>query len=444
MLRWVVPLLLAVLIAGCTGSPVRRGAPEAGIADGSDRRILVMISDPEIGRLDLRGARSGPYRLTRNYSGRSAYVMRVLAELAAEYHLQPIDGWAMQSLGVHCAVFNIGPDQSVDALIAMLAADARVESVQQMQRFELEASDRTSRADDPYRPLQHALEDLRLADAHRWAIGRGVRVAVIDTGVDVRHPELLGQVAEQKDFIDGGAPAAGDRHGTAVAGVIAALAGNRRGIVGVSPGARLLALRACEQGHADGIGICTSFSLARAIDYAIIAGSDVVNLSLGGPHDRLLERLLDKAIERNIVVIAARGDSGNRAGFPASMDGVIAVGDENSAPDAKWLKAPGLNVLTLVPSDGYDFLSGSSLAAAHVTGIVALLLESSPSLRATEIERLLTRTSRRIQSADDAPRVMVSACAALAETAGEAVCGSEVGLARAADNGRAKPRLKSD
>jgi subtilisin family serine protease len=439
MLKRVAALVLATLIGGCAGSQTRPGTPEAALVEASDRQILVMISDPEFGRLDLRGARSGPYRLSRGYSGRSPHVLRVLAELAAEYPLQLIDGWAMQSLDVHCAVFEVGPEMSVDELIAALASDARVESVQRMQKFELKAYQGTSRANDPYRRLQHALEDLRLADAHRWATGRGVRVAVIDTAVDVRHPELVGQVAELKDFVDGGAPAAGDRHGTAVAGVIASLAGNSRGIVGVSPGARLLALKACEQRHADGNGICTSFSLARAIDFAINADSDVLNLSLGGPPDRLLERLLVEAIKRNIVVIAALGASGGRGGFPASMDGVIAVGDEYSPSDAKCLKAPGLNVLTLVPSDGYDFLSGNSLAAAHVSGIVALLLESSPALRATAIERLLTRTSQRIQRADNAPGVMVSACAALAELAGEAVCGGDAGLTRAAGNGRRNP-----
>ncbi len=444
MVRLCAWILLSGLLAGCATSPASPGAAQAAPAAAIDQRILVMIVDPDIGRFDLRGARSGPYRLARHYPGRSAGVERVLAELAAEYRLQPIDGWAMLSLGVYCAVFEVGPETPVDAAITMLAADARVESAQPMQQFELEASDRADAGDDPYRPLQHALEDLRITEAHRWTTGRGVRVAVIDTGVDVSHPELGGQVAEVKDFIGGGAAATGDRHATAVAGVIASLAGNQRGIVGVAPGAKLLALKACEQRHADGHGVCTSFSLARAIDHAIIADSDVLNLSLGGPRDRLLERLLEKAIAGNIVVIAALGETSRRASFPAAMDGVIAVRDDSSAPDAQWLSAPGLEVLTLVPPDGYDFLSGSSLAAAHVSGIVALLLERSPDMRAAEIERLLARTSQRVVRSNSASRVMVSACAALAEIAGKAVCAGDTGLARAAEAGRAELHLKSD
>ncbi len=444
MLRMCTALMLTALLASCAQCLATPAAAQSAVADADDRRILVMIADPDIGRFDLRGARSGPYRRTRGYPGRSARVARALREIAAEYRLQPIDGWAMQSLRIYCEVFEVGPERSVDGLIAALAKDARVESVQRMQQFELEASAGIGRWNDPYRPLQHALEDLRITEAHRWATGRGVLIAVVDTGVDVSHRELSGQIAEAKDFTNASAAAPADRHGTAVAGIIASVAGNRQGIVGVAPGAKLLALKACEQRRADGNGVCTSFSLARAIDHAIVVGSNVLNLSLGGPPDRLLERLLVSAIEQGIVVISAFGDSGGRASFPASMDGVIGVGDENSSSDARWLKAPGLEVLTLVPPDDYDFLSGSSLAAAHVSGIVALLLERAPALRAVEIERLLTRTSQRVARDDSSAGVMVSACAALAEITGAAVCDGAVGPARTAVAGLAELHLEAD
>ena len=444
MLKPAAALLMMLLTVGCASRALSPGAPGTSATGTTDRQILVMIADPEIGRLDLRGARSGPYRLGRNYPDRSPEIARVFGDLADEYRLTEVEGWPMRSLGVHCAVFTVEPGAAVDAIIARLSGDARVESAQPMQNFELRVRHEPGPSNDPYRPLQRSLEDLGLADAHRWAIGRGVRVAVIDTGVDTRHPELGGQFAERKNFIEDDEPASGDRHGTAVAGVIASLAGNSRGIVGVSPGAKLLALKACVQREAAGNGTCTSFSLARAIDHAIVAESDVLNLSLGGPSDRLLERLIARAIAQGIVVVAAIGHAGRREGFPASMDGVIAVGDEDSPSDSRWLRAPGLDVLTLVPSDGYDFLSGSSLAAAHVSGIVALLLENSPMLRAAEIERLLTRTSRRGLSADEAPQAMVSACAALTEIAGEQVCGTEIDVTRTADAARGRRRLESD
>ncbi|HWM36024.1 MAG TPA: S8 family serine peptidase, partial [Streptomyces sp.] len=174
--------------------------------------------------------------------------------------------------------------------------------------------------------------------------------------------------------------------------------------------------------NAEGRGSCTSFSLARALDHAITAGSDVLNLSLGGPSDPLIARLLAKAIEQDIVVVAARGDGKPGAAFPASLPGVIAVGSVPAGIGR--LIAPGHDVLTLVPPDGYDYLSGSSIAAAHVTGIVALLLERAPSLQASDVERLLVRTSRPVErEVTGSPRV-VSACDALAELNGTIHCGA--------------------
>jgi subtilisin family serine protease len=300
-----------------------------------------------------------------------------------------------------------------------------------MQQFELQESAESGAWDDPYLSLQRSLEDSGITRAHRWSTGKNVRIAVIDTGVDGNHPDLRGQVIEDRNFISDAARAP-DRHGTAVAGVIASVAGNQRGIVGVAPGARLLALQACTQRNADGRGICTSFSLARALDYAITAGSDVLNLSLGGPPDTLLERLLRKAIERNIVVVAARGDGRADALFPATLQDVIAVGGPAALADARKLSAPGLDVLTLVPPDGYDFLSGSSIATAHVSGIVALLLERNPALRASDIESLLVRTSRPVERDGSDHRLVVSACDALAELSSAIRCGAVNHYQRAA------------
>lgn len=413
--RALAAVLIAALLAGCAGT--------ASTAVESERRILVMIADPDINRLDLRGARSGPYRQSRAYSGTPARIAQVLDVIAADFRLKAVEGWPMRSLGVHCAVFEVEPGASIGEVISRLDADPRVESVQRMQQFELQESNERGAWDDPYLSLQRSLEDSGITRAHRWSTGRGVRIAVIDTGIDVKHPDLRGQAVEVRNFIADGAGAA-DRHGTAVAGVIASIAGNRQGIVGVAPGARLLALQACTQQNAGGRGRCTSFSLARALDHAITAGSDVMNLSLGGPPDDLLERLLAKAIEQDIVVVAARGDGKPGADFPASVPGVIAVGSVPAPAGGGRLIAPGLDVLTLVPPDGYDYLSGSSIAAAHVSGIVALLLERAPSMHASDVERLLVRTSRPVaRDVTGSPRV-VSACDALAELNGAIHCGA--------------------
>ena len=420
--------LLALLAGGCASVPTSARAPPTEPEPG-DRLILVMAADPRIGQLDLRGARSGPYRQPRRYPGLPSDIAHAMKGLAEEHGLRRIDDWPMRSLAVQCFVFEPPPGADIDALVARLAADPRVESAQRMNRFELQTSRGTARENDPYRRLQRSLDELEVTEAHRWSTGRGVRIAVIDTGVDVGHPELEGQVAESRDFVGGGAT--GDRHGTAVAGVIASRAGNRLGIVGVAPGARVLALRACEQRQAAGKGSCTTFDLARAIDYAIGAEADVVNLSLGGPRDALIERLLARAIARDAVVIAAAGEGG--ASFPAAMEGVIAVSGERSQPAPQALSAPGVDVLSLAPPDGYDYFSGSSMAAAQVSGVVALLLEPAPKLRAPEIRGLLARTARRSAAVGDDTRLQVDACAALAALRPDVRCGTAADDARAAD-----------
>lgn len=424
ILRVLAAVLIGAILAGCAGNPIRSGEPPPASAEENARRILVMIADPDMDRLDLRGARSGPYRQSRVYPGTPARVARLLVTAADDFQLRLVDSWPMQSLGLHCAVFEVDPGASIDAIVASLEADVRIESAQRMQEFGVQESSDRGAWDDPYLSLQRSLDELGVTRAHRWSTGRGVRIAVVDTGIDVEHPDLQGQTIAARNFISGGADTP-DRHGTAIAGVIASVAGNRQGIVGVAPDARLMALQACTQRKSDGRGICTSFSLARALDHAITAGSDIVNLSVGGPHDPLLARLLGKAIERNIVVVAARGDDRTRSSFPASLQGVIAVGSARTPAEAGQLTASGVDVLALVPPDGYDYLSGSSIAAAHVSGIVALLLERAPALRAADIEQLLVRNSRAVDQGGSEFQRLVNACDALAELSGAIHCGTD-------------------
>jgi subtilisin family serine protease len=248
-----------------------------------------------------------------------------------------------------------------------------------------------------------------------------VRVAVVDTGVDVRHPDLAGRVLTKEDLVGNGFRGfTQDLHGTAVAGVIAAAANNSVGIVGVAPEARLLALKACWYQDASGTGAgsstarCNSFTLARAIAAAIDGDAQVINMSLTGPADPLLERLLRAALERGIHVIAAAdGD----ASFPASMRGIIGVQmAEDVAPDSSdaYVRAPGKEILTLRPAAHYDFETGSSIAAANVTGVVALLLQHRAKLTSDEIRVLLATSASKVSLRENAIDRSIDACAALA------------------------------
>jgi subtilisin family serine protease len=238
---------------------------------------------------------------------------------------------------------------------------------------------------DPLYRVQPAAREWRLADLHQIATGRRVRVAVIDSMVERTHPDLAGQVAISENFVQGQSDAP-EQHGTGVAGVIAARADNGVGIAGVAPGARLMALRACWQEPAAAQRptqtICDSLALAKALQFAVGHDAQVINLSLSGPQDILLGKLLDLALVRGTAVVSAYDRDLPRGGFPASHPGVVAVVDGGSGPPITGvLSAPGRDVPTTQPGGRWYFVNGASYAAAHVSGLFALLRERSAQQR---------------------------------------------------------------
>ena len=173
-----------------------------------------------------------------------------------------------------------------------------------------------------------------------------------------------------------------ETHGTEVAGLIAARADNALGIAGVAPQARLLALRACWQDDRNGRARCNSFTLAKALQFAIDQRAQVINLSLGGPRDVLLGRLVDVALARGASVVAAVDPRAPDAGFPASLPGVIAVaGDPSRALPIRAFLAPADALPTTTVDGGWGLVNGTSFAAAQVSGLIALLRDAAPKLR---------------------------------------------------------------
>ncbi|HUP08775.1 MAG TPA: S8 family serine peptidase [Caldimonas sp.] len=299
--------------------------------------------------------------------GRAARA-RIVASLAREHDLRMVTDWPMPLLGLDCYVLSVPDDRRADAVAADLANDARVEWAQPMNTY------RSLAGGDPLAIAQPAAQEWHLATLHGAATGRGTKVAIIDSGIDAQHPDLAGQVLSNENFV-AGSTLAPETHGTAVAGIVAALADNGIGIAGIAPGARLLALRGCWQ-QSTGATLCSTLALARALHAAVVDQVDVINLSVSGPSDRLLDSLLDVALERGIAVVAAADARAPDGGFPAAHPGVFAVVENGAerAPAHAW-RAPGRDVPTTAPGGGWAFVSGASYAAAHVSGLLALVRE---------------------------------------------------------------------
>ena len=289
--------------------------------------------------------------------------------IAARHGVELDSDWPMPELGLACMVMRAGPGIAIAHLLEQLNADSDVAWAQPVQAFGTLARPQA----DPLLPAQPAAKAWRLAELHRHVTGKGVLIAVIDSGIDAGHPDLKGRIAATRDVTrlpDGKA----EIHGTSVAGIIAANARDGIGIAGVAPGARLLGLRACIETNSTSGAQCDTLSLARALHQAVEKRAGVINLSLSGPPDRLLATLIARAQERGARIVAAVRPQPARSSFPASLPAVIAVA---SSPGPSALAAPGRDVPTTRPGGLWHLVSGSSYSVAHVSGLVALMMQAN-------------------------------------------------------------------
>ncbi len=390
--------LFACLLALLTACGNTSDFPRLGdSAAAEDRRLLVTFVDRTINR-KLPGNALEGYRVRSQYSN-SGWGERIARKLADRYHLQFIAQWPVTTLGVSCVVYEVPEPLPLQQVMAALQKDRQVSLVQQMHSFQLLGTQQSfSRPyNDPYLRLESGFQSLGIADLQRITTGRGVRIALIDTGVDLDHPDLQGQIKYSANL----APEPTDHnlaevHGTAVAGILSARPDNGIGIAGIAPDAEVFALRACWPNKTGSLAAhCNSLTLALALNQAINLDNRIINLSFSGPEDPLLRQLIEKALAKGIIVIAAVPGKGQIGGFPANISGVIAVGlgGEANIPDNPEIIAPGQDILTTVPHQAYDFMTGSSFAASHVTGVAALLLQLHPDWHAVDFKRLLRSNS---------------------------------------------------
>lgn len=401
----ILALFAAAALGGCASDRLRTELPAAAREDAQGFVVVTV-------RNSVTWPGSHAASTGRGYDGVGVYAAGRVARdtsraIAADYQLREVSSWPIALLGVNCLTYALPSGADRAQLLAVLRRDARVESAQPLLTFETASGG----YNDPYADLQNNMQQMAVLEAQTLSRGASVRVAVVDTGADMRHPDLPGNIIA-RNFVDNDTDAfQEDAHGTAVAGVIAAIPNNGVGIAGIAPDVRLLLYKACWRVSATGTkAACNSFTLAQALSAAIEAHADIINLSLAGPIDPLLTRLIDRASAAGIIVVGAVPPDGLRDSFPTNIAAVIAVDAlESGHHNPGVLRAPGLDVVSLAPHAHYDFYSGSSLATAEVSGLVALLRAQRPSLTAQDARSLLLESESPAATGVSPP----NACAAL-------------------------------
>jgi len=291
---------------------------------------------------------------------------------------------------------------SPEAAVAKLKADPSVASAE----FDRAAILDDVKVNDPLRGKQYALDKVNAPAAWDITMGKSsVTIAIVDSGVDLTHPDLKAKIVKPTSTID--ASAKDDMgHGTHVAGIAAAIANNKEGVAGLAANAKIMPVRVL--GNQAG----SAASVAEGVIYAADNGADVINMSLGF-YDKpeVLEKAVKYALSKNVVIIATMGNNNiERRRYPAAFDGVIAVGSTDSADKKShfsnfgdWISvsAPGTDILSTYPTyqvqpgrpTSYASLSGTSMAAPLVTGLAGLIRSQHPNMAPAQVKALIEKSS---------------------------------------------------
>jgi subtilisin family serine protease len=314
--------------------------------------------------------------------------------LALQQRIEKLGSQDIALLNTRIYRWRITDGRSPESVVAALRTDSRVADAHLNRIFSLQEAKAAAALGGP---PQYAAEKLKLDEVHHLTLGESTLVALIDSGADGTHPELDGVIANTFDAIGGTFQP--HTHGTGMAGAIAAHAQ----INGVAPKARILNVRAFAPTGKTNDG--TTFDVIRGMDWAAQQGARVFNLSFAGPRDPLMARVVKAALDKGIVVVAAAGNAGPKSPplYPAAEAGVIAV----TATDAKdrllamanrgsyvTIAAPGADILLPAPDKAYSISSGTSIATAYVSGVVALMIARHPEADSKEIYEVLIGTAR--------------------------------------------------
>ena len=382
---------LCITIFGCALSACQTQLPKNGalnalgaLPEVPANALMLVIEDPRSERRRRNNGNPG-------YSAKLAYaddpaLARAATEIAFDHSLQIITQWPLRNLAVHCLVI----EQPSATTVKALQGDQRIKWLQPFNNFDIQSAAPPTTAGQKGTSVASSFMNHRLNKIGDQ--GAGVRIAVIDTSIDTSHPDLSNSMVRQFNFAGDRGHLEAEAHGTAVVGLIAAMPATPSGVSGFAQQADVQVLRACWQAQGSPKGKCNTLTLALALDAAIDLRPDVVNLSLTGQYDRVLEELLGVLLENGSLVIAAWDD--NRAPpvrFPTNRTGVVyAYGSDTGGmpPRGNVLSAPR-HALSLAPMAGYDLVSGHSIAAPQISALAARLINRKPNAsRAVILEQL--------------------------------------------------------
>jgi hypothetical protein len=371
------------------GGPPILGGGSNGVNNGS-----IFTFNPRGGLPAPGERRFVPDEIITEFSANTS--PQTINRLARRLDLTQLESQSFPLIGASLYRWRVGGGRSALSAVSELESQGAVASVQPNYMFSLQ-EDAAQPADGTQGdPAQYVLSKLHIDQAHQIATGKDVPIAVIDSEIDVAHPDINGTTVKSFDALGGEVKP--QQHGTAMAGAII----SHGKLEGIAPGAELLAARAFDD-HSDG----TSFAIYKSVQWAADNGARIINMSFAGPADPMLQRLLAGAYDKGIVLIAAAGNAGPGSAplYPAADPDVIAVtatdGDDHVFAGANRgrhiaVAAPGVDILVLVPDDKYEMSTGTSVAAAHVSGIAALLLERKPSLKPADIRAALIATAKQL------------------------------------------------
>lgn len=382
-----IALVASLFTAGCATGNTKDKLKAGALTD--EPVVMIVINDP---RGDSRklGGNNPLYKAHITYEN-DPVLQRVSQRLLRDYKLTAREQWPLESLGVHCIVVKTPSEET----LAQLKSDQRVAWVQDFNTFDTQTTRENLatgvKTTSTLNTIKTITPDIVLPN-----LAKGVKIMVVDTGAHISHPAFNKARVSYKNFVNSAGEAFEETHGTAITGLLGAQKTDANAPMhGLTQSASLYHYRGCWQKE-DGRGKCSTLTLALALDAAVTIRPDIINLSLTGPPDPVLEALLNKLIQQGTIVVSAYDSQRSaKSRFPQSQRGVIYAYGSADQSNTSVQPLPGntfrasSTALSLAPNNKYDIYTGHSIATPQVTAIVASLLAKDPSISNQTIAKRL-------------------------------------------------------